>query len=276
MKNIAIDLGGTSVRVAVVEGSQILNIISEPCKSNGSDVEVIEHISSLLSQLMQDDIDAIGIGVPAVVDVEKGIVYDVVAIPSWKEVHLKYILEERFRLPVYINNDCNCFAVGVSKYGEAKGYDSAVCVTLGTGVGGSLIINGILYNGHNTGAGEIGSIPYLDKDYEYYCSSRFFLGKGTTGKEASIRASNKEQKFIDLWNEFGGHIGKLVALIVFAYDPQIIVFGGSIAKTFDFFKDSMYEQLKSFPYQKSLSRLKIISSEIENMGIIGASAICEQ
>ena len=175
--NIAIDLGGTSVRVALVDGSKIVSLISEPCRADRPENEVLDHICSLIDRLFSTEVKAIGVGVPSVVDAEKGIVYDVVGIPSWKEVHLKEVLEEKYHVPAYINNDCNCFALGVSTYGEARGYSSAVCVTLGTGVGSSLVVNGSIYNGHNTGAGEIGCIQYLDKDYEYYCSSRFFTGR---------------------------------------------------------------------------------------------------
>ena len=162
--NIAIDLGGTSVRVALVDGSKIVSLISEPCRADRPENEVLDHICSLIDRLFSTEVKAIGVGVPSVVDAEKGIVYDVVGIPSWKEVHLKEVLEEKYHVPAYINNDCNCFALGVSTYGEARGYSSAVCVTLGTGVGSSLVVNGSIYNGHNTGAGEIGCIQYLDKD----------------------------------------------------------------------------------------------------------------
>ena len=110
---IAIDLGGTNVRVAtVLPGGQVERIISEPCRSKGSEEEVLEHIFSLIDELMTPEVDGIGIGVPSVVDTDKGIVYNVVGIPSWKEVHLKDRLEERYHIPASVDNDCNCFALG--------------------------------------------------------------------------------------------------------------------------------------------------------------------
>lgn len=124
------------------------------------------------------------------------------------------------------------------------------------------------------GAGEIGSIPYLDRDYEYYCSSRFFVGRGTTGKEAYERALAGDPAALALWHEFGGHIGRLVMMILYAYDPEAIVFGGSIAHAFGFFREAMYEQLKQFPYAKTVERLHICCSSVEHVGLLGASA-CE-
>ena len=148
-------------------------------------------------------------------------------------------------------------------------------MTLGTGVGSCLIIDGKLYSGQNTGAGEIGNIPYLDKDYEYYCSSRVFVGMGTTGKDLFIKAGEGDAEAMARWEEFGGHIGKLVSLIINAYDPQVIVFGGSIAGAFEYFKGGMYKELESFPYQRSVARLKITTSSIDNAAILGAASLCE-
>ena len=114
------------------------------------------------------------------------------------------------------------------------------------------MIDGKLYSGPNTGAGEIGSIPYLDRDYEYYCSSRFFVGRGTSGKEAFERAAAGDPGALALWREFGGHIGQLVMLALYAYDPEAIVFGGSISQAFDFFREAMYERLAEFPYARTV------------------------
>ena len=272
---IAIDLGGTNVRVAtVLPGGQVERIISEPCRSKGSEEEVLEHIFSLIDELMTPEVDGIGIGVPSVVDTDKGIVYNVVGIPSWKEVHLKDRLEERYHIPASVDNDCNCFALGVTSFGRGQGYREAFCVTLGTGVGGSLVIDGQLYRGRNAGAGEIGSIPYLDRDYEYYCSSRFFVGKGTSGKEAAVAAANGDPEALKIMDEFGVHVGKLVQMIMFAYDPAVIILGGSISKAYPLFCDAMWKEIKIFPYPKSVGNLEIFQSEQVHAAFLGAANLC--
>ena len=267
--HIGIDLGGTNIRVALVEDGHIVRLLSEACQSHGPENAVQEQMIRMIGALMTPEVEGIGIGVPSVVDREKGIVYNVVGIPSWKEVHLKDLLEESFHLPVCINNDCNCFALGVARYGSLKDCKETVCVTLGTGVGSSLVVDGCLYNGHNTGAGEIGSIPYLDKDYEYYCSSRFFVGKGTTGKEAAAAGASP------LWEEFGTHVGKLVQLILYAFDPEAIVIGGSIANAFPLFKEAMWKEARRFPYPQSVENLKIAPADVDNAGILGAALLCQ-
>src|SRR6476620_2148539 len=110
-KIIGIDLGATNIRGAIISGSEISETKSQRI-SNGTEEEVLNDVFTLIDKLNNEDITAIGIGVPSVVDVEEGIVYDVVYIPSWKEVHLKKILEKRYKIPVLVNNDANCFALG--------------------------------------------------------------------------------------------------------------------------------------------------------------------
>lgn len=272
---IAIDLGGTKIRAGLINNGNVDKILYELCNAKGSEQDVIDQIGTMIDSLMNPEVKAIGIGVPSVVDAEKGIIYDVVAIPSWKEVHLKEILEAKYGLPVSVDNDCNCFAIGVARYGEAKPFTNSVCVTLGTGVGSGIIIDHKLYRGSNTGAGEIGSIPYLDRDYEYYCSSRFFEGKGTSGKEAAEAAAKGDGKALAIWKEFGMHVGKLLEMILFAFDTDAVVIGGSIANAFDLFKDAMLSELQNFPYGKALEKFKVMPSSMEYVGLFGAAAICE-
>lgn len=271
---IGVDLGGTNVRVGLVDEGRIVRLVSEPCKADRPEDEVVEHIASLIGSVMNSSVTSIGIGVPSVVDAAQGIVYDVVSIPSWREVHLKERFEARFGVPVRVNNDCNCFALGVCRFGEALALGSVVCIALGTGVGAGVVIDGRLYCGRNTGAGEIGNIPYLDRDYEYYCSSRFFVGRGTSGKLAYERAVKGDPEALGLWREFGGHVGDLVMLTLYAYDPEAIVFGGSISHAFGFFRGAMYERLAKFPYAKTVEQVHICCSGIEYVGLLGASA-CE-
>ncbi len=272
---IAIDLGGTKIRAGIINNGEVDHILYQECKADGSENDVIEQLYSMIDELMSPEVKAIGIGVPSVVDAEKGIVYDVVAIPSWKEVHLKEILEKRYQLPVSVDNDCNCFALGVARYGEAAPFAHSVCITLGTGVGAGIIVDGKLYRGANTGAGEIGSLPYLDKDYEYYSSSRFFEGLGTTGKDTAMAAAQGDAKALEIMKTFGTHVGKLINLIMFTYDPEAVVIGGSISKAFAYFKDAMYEEMQNFPYAKTVEKIKILCSNTEYVGLFGAAAICE-
>lgn len=272
---IGVDLGGTNVRAALMDGTTVIRKEKASCPAKGTEEEVVETIASLISSLICEEVTAIGIGVPSVVDTDKGIVYNAANIPSWQEVHLKDIFEERFRIPVHINNDANCFTLGESRFGQGRGHKDMVGVTLGTGVGSGIIINGHLYEGRNAGAGEIGCLSYLDKDYENYCSTPFFVAHNTTGADLAARAQTGDAAALRLWNEFGQHLGELVKAIMFAYDPEAIIFGGGIAAGYPYFAESMHEIVQTFPYETAKD-VKILFSEDGDMGLYGASVLDEK
>lgn len=269
---IGVDLGGTNIRAGLIDGLSIIKKVKVKCPADGSCEEVIETVAGLIEEVMCPEVEVIGIGVPSVVDTRRGIIYNVANIPSWVEVHLKDILEERFGVTVNINNDSNCFTLGESRFGKGRGYKDMIGVTLGTGVGSGVIIDGKLYEGRNAGAGEVGCLYYLDKDYESYCSTPFFVAHNTTGAELSARAVNGDAEAIALWNEFGCHLGELVKAILFAYDPEAIVFGGGIAAGYPHFEAAMLERIQTFPYETGKD-VKILFSENGDMGLYGASAL---
>ena len=272
---IGVDLGGTNIRAGLMDGTELIRKEKVSCPAQGSESEVIEAVAGLIGKLVSEDVDAIGIGVPSVVDTAKGIVYNVANIPSWVEVHLKDILEERFGIPVFINNDSNCFTLGESRFGAGKEYKDMVGVTLGTGVGSGIMIGGHLYEGRNAGAGEIGCLAYLDKDFESYCSTPFFVSHNTSGAGLAARAEAGDSEAIALWDEFGGHIGELVKAILFAYDPEAIVFGGGIAAGHPHFEKAMRRTIETFPYETGKD-VKIFFSDNGDMAIYGASELCRK
>ncbi len=275
VKNIiGVDLGGTSIRAGKVVDEKITHISKLPTPSLGSVEDVVNQIFNVIDPCFDAATLSIGVGVPSVVDVEKGIVYDVTNIPSWKSVPLKELLENRYKVPVYINNDANCFAVGEKYFGKAKAYKNVVGVTLGTGLGCGLIFNGKLYEGSNCGAGELCNIPYLSHNIEYYASGQFFSDeKKVNAMDIFNRAKNGEPSALALFAEYGHHVGETLKSILYAYDPEVIVLGGSATQSFDFFKETMYEALQDFAYRNVLSKLKIEISDLENSAIFGAAAL---
>ena len=269
---IGVDLGGTNIVAGLVDKQALIRKVKAACPAKGSQEEVIEAISSLIGQLMNENVESIGIGVPSVVDTKKGIVYNVANIPSWVEVHLKDILEEKFGVPVRVNNDANCHTLGESRFGKGKGYENMVCVTLGTGVGAGIIIDGKLYEGRNAGAGEVGCLSYLDKDYESYCSTPFFAAHGTTGAELSEKATGGDKEAIALWKEFGRHLGELAKAILFTYDPEAIIFAGGIASGYPHFEEALRKGVSTFAYDTAKD-VNIFFSENGDMALYGASEL---
>ncbi|MFI5158179.1 MAG: ROK family protein [Sphingobacteriales bacterium] len=273
-KIIGIDLGATNIQGAVVVGGALSDIVSARIHSDGSVEDVLNDIYRVVDALIDDSIKAIGIGVPSVVDVTEGIVYDVLYIPSWKEVPLKKIMEARYHIPVFINNDANCFAVGEHHFGKGKGADSMIGLTVGTGLGAGVIINNKLFAGFNCGAGEVGLLNYRDNILEYYCSGSFFQNVyQLDGVEVFKDAKKGNARALELYQELGTHMGDAIKMIMYAYDPQLIVLGGSVRLAYDFFQKSMWEQIKTFAYTKSAERIRVEISSLQNSGILGAAAL---
>lgn len=272
---IGIDLGGTNVRAGIVDREWNISAYRRELFRNDESVEeTLTQLKDFIRPLIQPGVAGIGIGVPSVVDVKNGIVYNVTNIPSWKRVSLRDILEEEFKLPVALNNDVNCFALGEFQHGALKGYTNAVGITCGTGLGAGIIINRQIFNGTNCGAGEVGLISYLDHTIEYYASGNLFKVKyGTSAEEANTKASTGDPHAQAMWNEFGRHLGEALKTVTYAYDPEAIVIGGSLSKAFPLFEKPMREAMKSFEFPESIARLRILQSTTEHINLLGAAAL---
>lgn len=272
--NIGVDIGGTNIRAGIELGGAIT-------RQSKISLENKESLSSTLSQLMElirpltkYPVEGIGIGVPSVVNVDTGMVYNVMNIPSWEEVALRDIVEREFNLPVSINNDVNCFILGEHRFGLARQFKSVVGMAVGTGLGSGIIIDNNLYSGNNCGAGEIGMLPYRDSILEDYVCNRFFRNVlQMDAWEAHNAALSGDLDALAAWEEFGVHLGAVVKAVMYTYDPEAIVFGGSIAKASRLFKNSMVKSLEDFAYPRSIRNLTLLLSENENIALLGAAAL---
>lgn len=271
---IGVDLGGTKVRAGIALNGEVRNQKQQLFKSMGTKSETLGQLMDLIRPMMSPGIRGIGLGVPSVIDVEKGIVYNVVNIPSWDCVPLKDLLEQEFSVPVAVNNDVNCFVLGEHRFGRLKGMKDVVGMTSGTGLGSGIIIDHDLYVGSNCGAGEIGLLSYRDHNIEYYASGNFFEAfHGVPAITAHDRALSGDEEALGWWREFGGHMGQAIKTVVYAYDPQAIVIGGSVSKAFSFFEAAMLASLENFTFPESIRKLKIFQSVNENITLLGAAAL---
>ncbi|QXD15372.1 ROK family protein [Rhodocaloribacter litoris] len=271
---VGIDLGATNVRAGLVADGRVVEHAATTIVAGGSVSQVLDQIFGIVDRLDLTDVTSFGIGVPSVVDTKKGIVYEVQNIPSWKEVPLKAIMEARYDLPVFVNNDANCFALGEQRFGKGRGCSSVIGLILGTGFAGGIVIDGKLYEGVNCGAGEFGMIPYLDGIYEDYCSGQFFLKRyGRSGAQMYEDALAGDRQALAAFSEFGNHLGQAIKTVLFAYSPEVIVLGGSIRKAFSFFEADMRSALASFAYQSSLQQIRIEVSANDHIAILGAAAL---
>ncbi|MBC6366977.1 ROK family protein [Algoriphagus sp. AK58] len=273
---LGLDIGGTGIKGGILIKGHLEDIRSIATPALESQEFILETIASFIESYAHYDFVGIGIGIPGLVDSREGIVIGLANIPSFQHVELKKFLTTRFGKPVFINNDANCFAIGVHKYGVGKPYKNLVGITLGTGVGGGIVINGHLYSGAYSAAGEWCSASYLDQNYEYYCSGKFFQNfYHSKPKALAKQALTGDPVAIKAFEEFGHHLGELLKVILYSLAPEAIVLGGSIRKTYPLFKKSMNETLQTFAYPKVLEQLKILISELDETAIHGAVALVD-
>jgi len=273
-KLIGVDLGATNIRAAIVHTDRIANTKSKRIRSAGTEDEVLADVFEAVDAVFDKEVKGIGIGVPGVVDIKNGIVYDVIYIPSWKKVHLKEKMEAKYGVPVFVNNDANCFGLGEYYFGKGKGRESMIGLAIGTGMGAGIIINHKLYAGPNCGAGEFGMIEYLDKVYEYYCSGQFFQNVYQLDGEIVFENAKKgDARSLQLYGEMGKHLGNAIKAIMYSYDPDLIVLGGSVRFAYEYFQKTMWERIRTCAFTQSVANLKIEISELENSGILGAAAL---
>lgn len=273
---LGIDIGGTNITFGQVKDCKVVKSFAVKSFEREWTLDrTLEYLCTQIDTLFSPDVEGIGFGVPTVVDVESGIVYDAANIPSWKKVELKSFFEKRYGCPVRVNNDSNCYALGAyASIPEASRPGSMVAMTLGTGVGMGIVVGGKLFCGANCGAGELSCLPYLDATMEDYASKKFFHNRGTNPKAARAEALAGNPEAIALFKEYGAHIGYAVSTILYAYDPQTIVLGGGVSNSFPLFRDSMYEYLqKNFPYPKTVENIDIVVMTNELIPVLGAASL---
>ena len=271
---IGVDLGGTKVAAGRVRNGGIEQRVRRGVPADDDQATVLSAVMDTIAEVMTPEVSAIGFGAPSVVDVTEGIVREVGNIPSWKSVPLKAELEDRFGVPAAVDNDANAFALGEFVFGAGKGRRHLVGITLGTGLGTGVVMDGRLLHGANCGVGELGKSPHKGLMLQGWCASPYFPRVwNTTGDELHRRARAGDAGAVAAWHAYGEELSVAVALALYAYDPEVVVLGGSIASAFDLFEASMRRGLADFAYPHIVERVRIVPSGLEHAAVLGAAAL---
>lgn len=269
---IGVDLGGTNMRAGRIENGVLVDVSSKSVPKTDDANVVIDLLIDTITSVITNDVVAIGIGIPGILEKKTGVVFDMANIPSWKEIELKKELNTQFDLPIYLDNDANCFARGENIFGKAQGVENVVGLTLGTGMGAGVIINGKLHSGLMCGAGELGELPYLNATYEKYCSGQYFRDiKNTTGEEEYSKAEQGDLEAINIFENFASHLANAIKMVILTYAPDKIVLGGSVSKSKKYFEKLMLQNVSKNNYRN----MPVIEfSELDNSAIFGAASLC--
>jgi len=269
---IGVDLGGTNMRAGRIENGVLVDVSSKSVPKTDDASIVLNLLIETITAVLTDKVVAIGIGIPGILDKNTGVIFDIVNIPSWKEIELKKELNTHFDLPIYLDNDANCFARGENIFGNAKEIENVVGLTLGTGMGAGVIINGKLHSGLMCGAGELGELPYLDANYEKYCSGQYFRDiRNTTGEQTFKNAEEGDAEALEIFEGFASHLTKAIEMVILTYAPDMIILGGSVSKSKKYF-DKQVNQLLSESNLRNVPEIRY--SELNNSAIFGAASLC--
>ena len=312
-KRIGIDVGGTNVKVALVtDEGQIIYSDSVPTRAEMGYEYTVNNIKQAIYDLMKEtntqatDIEGIGFGFPGQVDYKTGVVKLLPNIPGWVNVPIAQIMEDEFHIPTRIDNDARCAALGELFAGAGKGCENIVCVTVGTGVGSGIIINGKVVRGASNAAGEIGHIKLQMKDglicgcgdtgcMEAYVSAPSIVamaedyikgGKSTKYREMAnpeisayivaeaAKAGDKVAQRI--FKIMGEYLGIGLSSVVNLLNPERIIIGGGVADAGDIFLNPVRETIKSRAMEISGNAVEIVPAQLGNRaGVIGASLLVE-
>ena len=305
--SIGIDLGATNLQAALINSAWEMK---EKVTLSTSKIRegVLGQIEEVVLKLKKrgKEILGVGIGSPGNIDIREGIVYDAPNIERWHDVPLKGYVEEKTGLPTFVDNDANVMALAESRLGAGKGTDNIICLTLGTGVGGALIINGELYHGRVLTATEIGHIPVNVNGplcncggrgcLERYVGNRFIVERvvgAIEGGEKSLiarlvrgnlekvtpelisRAALKGDNLaVKIWDEVGRYIGVAVAGLVNLLNPEIVIIGGGVAKAGSLVLDPVRQTIKERAMKMFARMVSVVPAELgEDAGMIGAGIL---
>lgn len=231
-------------------------------------------------------------GVPGPLDPRKGLVIDPPNLPGWKNVPLKRMLEDKLRLPIFIENNANCFGIAEAKCGQGRKIDHLLCFTLGSGIGGGIIANGKLYTGSAGFGGELGHVmmnPHEELKcnlghkgcLEVYSCARgiekrykMITKKKATYDEiyAMVKSGKANKKVKDIIKDAGEYLGMAFANYVNIFNPELIILGGSMSRA-KLITDVAAKTMKRYAFPSAAKRVKIITSKLQDAGIIGAASI---
>lgn len=304
----AVDLGGTHLRVALVDEEG--RIHAQRKESTPKDTDAAGVVRALVKAVRACAsekginaglIGAASIVVPGTVSKDNRMVLQVPNLPSLDNVALKPILEDQLGLPIVLENDANAAAIGEMWLGAARGLRSVICITLGTGVGGGIILDGELWRGADGSAGEIGhtavdpfagprckcgnrgclevfasatAIVRMAREELANRQDSVLLSEGLTAERVFNAGREGDELSLDVFKRMGTYLGVGVANLINLLNPEIIVIGGGVVDGWKLFERHMRQEVAARAFPLTAERVRIMPSVCgDNAGLLGAARL---
>lgn len=310
---IGIDVGGTNIKFALVSPKgEILYSNSTPTRSEMGYEYTVNNMKQAIVTLMEEtnstktNVEGIGFGFPGQIDYKNGIVKHSTNIPGWNNVPITDIIEKEFGIPAKIDNDVRVATLGELHYGAGQGCENLVCITVGTGIGSGLVINGQLVRGASNAAGEIGHIKLFCDDKklcgcgDYGCLEAYVSGPSIVEMANDYLRGGKSTKYREMadgeitpyivaqaamqgdgvakriFTIMGEYLGTGLASVVNLLNPERIIIGGGVAGCGDLLLKPVKETLMKRAMPISANAVEIVPAQLgNNAGVIGSSLLVE-
>ena len=307
---IAIDLGGTNLQCAVMDRNcNIVKQTTRPALADSETEKIIANIENAITETMAQsgldisDIYGIGIGAPGIVDTESGIIHRAVNFLCFKDVPMAKQLGEKFGITVILGHDIDMAALAEQHYGAGRGKEHIVCITIGTGIGMGMILNGKMYRGSNNGAGNLGHM-ILDKDLPPLQAKDNVLEKTAAAPAIRTKAieSIRSGRMTKLMDMCGGNpenidtcmvfraacegdelsimlvektakvLGICIANVINLLSPEVVIIGGGVALAGEILFKTVNKYLRDYVYSFPNIEINIVPSPLGNNAILIGAA----
>jgi glucokinase len=286
---IGIDLGGTTISCGrFTKDGKCQQSLTLPTPQPATPEAVFDAIVSAIAEFDRKTCKAIGIGLPGPTDKDGRIAKVSINLPGWRDVPLADWLEAKIGLPVILANDANCAGLGEAWLGAGKNFQHWILLTLGTGVGGAIFLNGKLFIGHYGAAGELGLIT-LNPDghpcnsgnngsLEQHISVRAI--RRDTGREPSVwgdLAAAGDTEALAFWENYGRLLGAGLASSIYMLTPEAVIISGGISGAADFFLPATRQEVAKRVLCTSREGLQVLTAELgDRAGTVGAAWLAWQ
>lgn len=284
---LGIDLGGTAIKLGrFAQDGTCLQTLSIPTPQPATPEAVLVDMVGAIAEIDPEQrAVAIGVGTPGPTDATGRIARVAINLVGWQDIPLADWLEAKTGRPTVIANDANCAGLGEAWLGAGRWYRNLILLTLGTGVGGAIILDGKLFVGHHGTAGELGLIT-LNPDgppcnsgnqgsLEQYASVQAIRRRiGMEPDELGAMALAGDPKALEFWQDYGRDLGAGLTSLIYVLAPEAIVIGGGVSASADFFFPAVQTEIERRVLPSSRAGLQLLRAELGNQaGIVGAAKL---
>jgi len=289
---IGVDVGGTKIAAGVIDREGRIERRLEHPTPLGSQEELLAGLDGAVEELLSDDIAALGFGMPSTIDQRSGRVVSSVNVPL-AGLDFRQRMSERFSLPVGMDNDANAATIAEWRIGAGKGASDMVMLTLGTGIGGGLILGGKPYRGFVGAGAELGHmvIDYGGEPcgrgcdghghFEQFASGRAadraaaeILGADSKARDLVEAAREGNEAALEAMREIGRRLGAGIGSLVNIFDPELVIIGGGFSRALDLLLESAQEVLAQEALPPGRDLVRIVPAELgPDAGLVGAGFV---